>query len=195
MSETFEQCWNVNFPNKVPISHVLKYYFSEFWFRIHSLADSKRYADNQSEIQLLLDRQNQIITDCFGSDTCVYLVTGNYLTPHSSSDHDVRKIICYTLIESLPINLHQIDPTYFDDGDKNESCFLPLSERIIWKPIQHNDLLLKIANDEVEAFLISFEKEMIVAPYDGGIDFIIWDALLRQQLKDKYQNCLVPNGW
>lgn len=66
MSETFEQCWNVIFPNKVPIPHVLKYYFSEFWFRIHSLAESKRYADSQAEVQLLLDRQNQIITDCFG---------------------------------------------------------------------------------------------------------------------------------
>ena len=53
MSETFEQYWNVNFPNKVPILHVLKYYFSEFWFRIHSLAESKRYAESQAEVQLL----------------------------------------------------------------------------------------------------------------------------------------------
>ncbi|WP_180156063.1 hypothetical protein [Acinetobacter sp. YH12045] len=200
MTKTFEQQWNDHFPNKVPIPYVFKFYFSEYWFHIHSLPKSKQYADTTEEVLLLLDHQNQIITDCLGLDTSVYLVTGNYITPHYSQpepnyfhpEYDRRKIISYNLIESPSINLHQIDPDYFDDGDKNDDCFIPLYTQVIWRPKKHDDLLLKIANEEIEAFLISFDKKIIVAPYDGGIDFIIQDEILKQDLKVKYKDWLSP---
>lgn len=191
MLKTFEQQWNNNFPNKVPIPYVFKFYFSESWFRIHSLPKSKRYADTKAEELLLLERQNQIITDCLGLYTPVYLVTGNYFIPdYSLSEHDVRKSISYKLTQSPSLHLHQIDPEYFDDGDENNIYFIPLYTQIVWEPNQHNDLLLKIANDEIEAFLISFEKKLIVAPYDGGIDFIIEDRNLRDSLYRKYYDWL-----
>lgn len=159
------------------------------------MPESKRYADTQNERLLLLDRQNQIITDCFGLDTSIYLVTGNYFTlDYFRSKYDRRKIISYNLIESPSINLHQIDPEYFDDGDENDGCFMPLYTQVIWEPKKHDDLLLKIANDEIEAFLISFEKNIIIAPYDGGIDFIIHDEALKQHLKEKYKDWLSPRG-
>ena len=69
---------------------------------------------------------------------------------------------------------------------------MPLYTQVIWEPKKHDDLLLKIANDEIEAFLISFEKNIIVAPYDGGIDFIIHDEALKQHLKEKYKDWLSP---
>lgn len=47
-------------------SHYLVQYFTQFWFRIHSLPESKRYADTTEEYELLLNRHNEIITDCFG---------------------------------------------------------------------------------------------------------------------------------
>jgi hypothetical protein len=49
---------------------------------------------------------------------------------------------------------------------------------VVWEQNSHN-LLLKIANDETRAFLISFEKKIIVAPYDGGLDIIIDDFTLK----------------
>lgn len=193
MTEPFEQQWNDHFPNKVPIPYVFKFYFSESWFRIHSLPESKRYADTQNEELLLLDRQNQIITDCFGLHTAVYLVTGNHIIPdYCIVEADSREIISYNLIEAPSINPHQIDPEYFDDSDENDGCFMPLYAQVIWEPKKHDDLLLKIANDEIKAFLISFEKNIIVAPYDGGIDFIIHDEALKQHLKEKYKDWLSP---
>ena len=132
------------------------------------MPESKRYADTQNEELLLLDRQNQIITDCFGLDTSIYLVTGNYFTlDYFQPEYDRRKIISYNLIEAPSINLHQTDPEYFDDGDENDGCFMPLYTQVIWEPKKHDDLLLKIANDEIKAFLISFEKNIIVAPYES----------------------------
>lgn len=40
--------------------------------------------------------------------------------------------------------------------------------------------------------MISFEQNIIVAPYDGGIDFIIFDDEKRQALRDKYKDWLSP---
>ena len=40
--------------------------------------------------------------------------------------------------------------------------------------------------------MISFEQNIIVAPYDGGIDFIIFNDVKRQALRDKYRDWLSP---
>ncbi len=38
--------------------------------------------------------------------------------------------------------------------------------------------------------MVSFEQNIIVAPYDGGIDFIIFDTAKRNALRDKYKDWL-----
>ena len=70
--------------------------------------------------------------------------------------------------------------------------FRPCSVKVAWQANEHNDLLKKIADDEVRAFMISFEQNIIVAPYDGGIDFIIFDKTKRNALRDKYKDWLSP---
>jgi len=39
----FETLWTLNYPDTVPIAHLFKHDYSDRWFRIHSLPDSKRY--------------------------------------------------------------------------------------------------------------------------------------------------------
>ena len=106
MNHSFQSQWDTHYPNKLPISYDLVQNFPQFWFRIHSLPESKRYADTAA---------------------------------------------------------------------------------VTWQMNQHNDLLKKIADDEIRAFMISFERKIIVAPYDGGIDFIIFDEKKRKYLKNKYK--------
>lgn len=193
MTQTFEQLWNNSFPKKIPIPHLLPHYFPEQWFRIHSLPDSKRYAETKEEYELLLKRHNQIITDCFHPQTSIFIVTGNYLYGNENdSKYDMRKTLPYSFITSPILNLHKSDPIIFDDGEDNDLNYVPLHFKTTWEPNFHDDLLLKIANDEVKAFLISFEKKIIVSPYDGGIDFIIQDESFKQQLKEKYSTWLSP---
>lgn len=59
---------------------------------------------------------------------------------------------------------------------------------------EHNDLLKKIADDEVRAFMISFEQNIIIAPYDGGIDIIIFNDAKRNELINKYNDWLSPRA-
>lgn len=191
MMENFQSLWNTRFPNKLPISHLFHHDFHEFWFRIHSLPESKRYAEKKEEFALLLSRHNQIITDCFGLNTPIYIVTGHYFYPESDpSKYHPKDILHYNLNSAPSINLHQAAPEIFDDGESNDLCFTSLYVQTNWQPNIHNDLLLKIADDKIKGFLISFEKNIIVAPYDGGIDFIIQDDSFKQQLKEKYRDWL-----
>ena len=54
----------------------------------------------------------------------------------------------------------------------------------------HEQFLREIANDNVRAFFISFGKKVMVAPYDGGVDFVLKDSLTKENYKNKYKQWL-----
>ncbi|MCM1958534.1 hypothetical protein NCZ17_04030 [Acinetobacter modestus] len=192
MQNSFQSQWDSQFPNKIPISHLLKHYFPQSWFRIHSLPESKRYADTAAEYELLSNRHNEIITDCFGENTSIVIISGHYFSQSSKDeDYDPAFILPYKFYLEQEINLTQLNPEDYD-GEDEDYFFRPYSIETIWQSNQHNDLLKKIADDEVRAFMISFEQNIIVAPYDGGIDFIIFNDVKRQALRDKYRDWLSP---
>ncbi|ENU27235.1 DUF3885 domain-containing protein [Acinetobacter modestus] len=193
MQNSFQSQWDSHFPNKIPISHLLKHYFTQSWFRIHSLPESKRYADTAAEYELLSNRHNEIITDCFGENTSIFIISGHYFS-QSSNDEDYEPVFVlppYLFHAEKAINLKQVNPEdFYEEGE--DYFFRPYSIKTTWQSNQHNDLLKKIADDEVRAFMISFEHNIIVAPYDGGIDFIIFNDVKRQALRDKYRDWLSP---
>ncbi|OTG81607.1 hypothetical protein [Acinetobacter sp. ANC 4648] len=193
MAKTFEQLWHFYFPNKVPARNLIYHYFKKSFIRFHSLPQSKRYAESVKEYNLLLTRQNQIITDCFGMDTSIFIVTTKHF--YHINGHplfNIQKSLQYNLIPTLAINLHLAVPDYYNDASDKDLFIMPFYVKTIWQPNIHNDLLTKIADDKTSALFISFEKNIIVAPYDGGIDFIIQDKYLKQHLKEKYKDWLPP---
>lgn len=189
MQNSFQSQWNSLFLNKLPISHYLRQYFPESWFRIHSLPESKRHADTPAEYELLLDRHNKIITDCFVTGTSIFIVSGHYFSQSSNNEiYDPAFLFPYSFHTEKSINLKQANPENYDE----DYFFRPYSIETTWQPNTHNELLKKIADDEVRAFIVSFEQNIIVAPYDGGIDFIIFNDAKRNGLKDKYKDWLSP---
>lgn len=193
MNNSFQSQWDQFYPNNLPISHLLKHYFPQSWLRIHSLPESKRYADTPAEYELLLNRHNEIITDCFGENSSIFIVSGHYFS-QSSNDEDYEPVFVlppYLFHAEKGINLKQVNPEdFYEEGE--DYFFRPFSTVTTWQTNQHNELLIKIAEDEVRAFMVSFEQNIIVAPYDGGIDFIIFNEAKRNALRDKYQDWLSP---
>lgn len=190
MAHSFQSQWDFYYPNKLPISDYLVQDFPQFRFRIHSLPKSKRYADTAAEYALLLDRHNRIITDCFGTDTSIFIVSGHYFTlSRNKKVYDPAFMLKYQFHLEQEINLTQANPEYYD-GEDEEHFFRPCTVEVTWQTNQHNELLRKIADDELRAFMISFEQNIIVAPYDGGIDFIIFDEAKRNDLRNKYLDWL-----
>ena len=183
--QEFTRLWILNFPDAVPISHLFKYDFVERWFRIHSLPDSKRYADNDEEWRILLLRQNEIITNILGVDLKVILVTGEYnwgeRTSYVTDEEEVFKM--YNFLRLDNIDLYNLNSDDYDEGE----IYRPSFAETVWLPNQHDKLLIEIANENVSAFFVSFDKNVIIAPYDGGVDFILKDSLTRDIFKDKYK--------
>lgn len=187
--EAFEKLWNLNYPEAAQISHLFKHCYSDRWFRIHSLPESKRYPANDGEWEIILARQNEIITDLLGLETSVLLVTGNYdWTDGEAVDitQEIEVFKRYVFKKLDNIDLHKINAQEFEEVD----FYRPAFAEIIWRPKMHDQLLREIAVDNVRAFFVSFDKNVIVAPYDGGVDLIMKDVLTKNFYKNKYQHWL-----
>jgi len=187
--ESFNELWFSNYPDTVTISYLFKHDYSDKWFRIHSLPQSKRYAENEAEWKILLARQNEIITDLLGLDTPILIVTGEYnwgdqRVIHITDEEEIFKQFQFVRLDN--IDLHKIDKEQYDEPD----LYRPAFAETVWKPSCHDQLLREIATDNVRAFFISFDKKVIVAPYDGGVDFVLKDSLTRDFYKNKYKQYL-----
>jgi hypothetical protein len=187
--EEFQKYWTLKYPDTIPISYLFRDDYSDRWFRIHSLPESKRYAENEEEWEILLTRQNEIITDLLGHNTALLIVTGeynsgNHTTIHITDDEDVFK--AYSFIRLDDINLSKLNPEEYDEID----IYRPAFAETVWVPKKHDPLLREIAKDAVRAFFVSFDKNIIIAPYDGGVDFILKNTETRDKYKIKYRDWL-----
>lgn len=187
--EDFQNLWTLNYPDTVPISYLFKHDYSNRWFRIHSLPESKRYAENENEWEILLSRQNEIITDLFGLETPIIIVTGEYnwgdnRQIHITDEEEIFKSFSFVRLDNIEMN--KIDPEQYDEPD----IYRPAFAETVWKQKYHDKLLREIANDNTRAFFVSFDKNIIVAPYDGGVDFILKDNQTRDNYKEKYKQWL-----
>ncbi|MDR6194264.1 hypothetical protein [Siphonobacter sp. SORGH_AS_0500] len=187
--EGFQKLWTLNYPDTVPISYLFKHDYSERWFRIHSLPNSKRYAEDESEWQILLSRQNEIITDFFGLETPILIVAEEYnwgdnRQIHITDEEDIFKPFSFVRLDNIELN--KIDSEEYNEPD----IYRPAFALTIWKPKYHDNLLREIANDNIRAYFISFDKNVIVAPYDGGVDFVLKDIATKENYKNKYRQWL-----
>jgi hypothetical protein len=188
-AEQFNKFWTSAYPGTVPISHHFKHDYEDRWFRIHSLPESKRYADNEKEWEILLDRQNKIITDILGDCANVLLVTGDYSSEgntESSSPEATRALAGIVFIPLDPIDLNKLNEEDYDAGQLYQLMF---SEQI-WQPHKFDALLKAVADDQLRFFFISIENRCIIAPYDGGIDFILKDQETKNMYKERYKEWL-----
>ena len=188
-AEQFNNFWKSTYPNTTLIQHHFRHNFADRWFRIHSLPESKRYAEDDNEWNILLDRQNKIISDLLNGDSNFLLVTGEhtsegYIELHSIDDVDSIKKFAFISLD--PIDLNKINPVEYDQNQ----FYKPMFSEQNWKEKKFDYLLKDIAEDNLTAFFISIDKQLIIAPYDGGVDFILKDTETRDFYKQKYSDWL-----
>jgi hypothetical protein len=104
--EDFQKLWTLNYPDTVPISYLFKHDYTDRWFRIHSLPESKRYPEDENEWQVLLSRQNEIITDLFGLETTILILTGEYnwgddRQIHITDEEDIFKQFSFVRLDNI----------------------------------------------------------------------------------------------
>ncbi|MGC4100206.1 DUF3885 domain-containing protein [Ferruginibacter sp.] len=188
-AEQFNIFWASNFADTIPIQHYFRHDYPDRWFRIHSLPGSKRYPDNKREWEILLGRQNEIITDLLGNHSTFVLVTGDseqegYTELHPIAAVDSIAKIPFVLIDE--INLYKLNPTMYEPGH----LYKPMISEQVWQPNNFDNILKDIANESLRAFFVSIDNNLIVAPYDGGMDLILKDTENRNFYREKYKHWL-----
>jgi hypothetical protein len=182
--EQFKTYWTKTYPDCYPIDYELRAIFSNRWFRIHNLSDSKRYAENDDEYEIILSKQNRLISDLFQSDD-FFIVIGFYIYDTSSpSSDDYFDLGKFHKIDTL--DLHKIRPDEYQDEVYYEIYMKPDK----WESDKFNDLLTKIVDNEIRAMFVNPTKNIIVVPYDGGVDIILPDTKTRDDFKIKYKDWL-----
>lgn len=125
----------------------------------------------------------------FGLDTPILIVTGEYNWADNRSiyvtdEEEIFKPFSFVRLDNIELN--KIDSEQYDEPE----IYRPAFAQTIWKPNYHDKLLREIANDNTRAFFISFDKNVILAPYDGGVDFVLKDSSTKENYKNKYRQCL-----
>jgi hypothetical protein len=185
----FNNFWSTAYPGTNPIPQNFGHDVDNRWFRVHSLPLSKRYADNEQEWNILLGRQNELITDLLGANSSFLLVIGEYSFDGYEQLHPLHKVISiknidFTILES--IDLHKLNPNEFEKGQ----FYNPRFSSQVWAIKKFDSLLRDIANDDLRAMFISIENKSIIIPYDGGIDIFLKDETTKNIYKKKYKNWL-----
>ncbi|WP_418501322.1 DUF3885 domain-containing protein [Flagellimonas sp.] len=181
----FIDYWNKEYPESLQINHELKLVYSDRWFRIHSLPESKRYAETEYEYKIILDRQNQLINDLIGEESEVAISFGLY-TNDITNDSYKELTDFGEFLKVLTIDLHKVRPEEYED----EIYFDIYVKTEKWKNGNRDEILKAIADDEIRAMFVSTSKKCVIAPYDGGVDVIVDSTEKRDRLKAKYKDWL-----
>lgn len=183
IKEEFNLFWESNFKETIPLNFIFRTIYSNRWLRIHSLPNSKRYAENENEINLILERQNQVVSDFISENQEIYIVRSEINVDYND-DYDLHKE--FNFQEVAIINLRDL---FDDDYDNDDKLSVQVTKKI-WQINCFNSLLEDIANDVSLIFFVSINNPVIFAPYDGGMDIIYQSETQRNFYKEKYKNYL-----
>jgi len=179
--EEFNHFWKEEYPEAYPINHTLKEVYSDRWIRIHSLPESKRYAETEAEYQIIFDRQNQLINDLIGIGSEFVISFGLYtLDMYNDNYKKLTDFKEFSKVQTIDLSDDYEDKMHLDIFIKKD----------VWKSDAKNEILKAIADDEIRVMFICHSKKCIVAPYDGGVDIIVDTTEHRDNLKEKYKDWL-----
>jgi hypothetical protein len=176
-ADDFLAQWRRDHPHILPIKNLLNgRNFPNRWMRMHSLPESKRYADTPEEWAILMHRQNTLIDHLVLQDTPIQIVL-NWI----ESDNYLFKSF-----DLVPLGKLQEAP----DEPAYESFLLETT----WEHDPRNPILMMIADETLRGFIIA--PDCLIAPYDGGVDVIAEDPHTCYALKRRFKDWLSkrPDG-
>jgi hypothetical protein len=159
------------FSQVFPIAHLMRVALPEYWLRIHSLPESKRYPENDAERTIVFNRYSQFGSTLLGEGASC-LIIKSYANGF------------YPNIELMPelkwTPLHRI-------GDKDDGIWDSWMARTTWQPLFFRSLLLAIADDkEAHIAFLSTVTNCVFIPYDGGADGFSFDPILLKRLSNEF---------
>lgn len=180
--ENLTKYWNELIPNFLPLSHELKNQFNERWLRIHTLPESKRYPDNESEYKEILKRHNLILSDLLEENNSLIFLSFGYGLNENSIEKD-NLLVKLGFQENFWMSIN-----VSDDSDEESYFWNVFYDEIKFSENSLNNIFRLIDDEEIrDIMLFSIEKNFVYHPYDGGADIIFKNSKLRDKYKEEYK--------
>ncbi|MGV9648903.1 DUF3885 domain-containing protein [Streptomyces sp. NPDC003554] len=178
------ELWQQRWPDCLPVGYKLRDPYRDVWVRFHSLPESKRYAVDESEYAVVLERYNTVLDELFAG-TEVYVVTPFWATepevPLLEPDAGYWQSL---LVEDDP------EPEF------RTYCHL-FAAQLPWQHGCIDKLLRDTAHDKVAGVLVTDSlMQRIYHPYDGGADVFLTTPEERDRMRDRHTDWLSshPSG-
>lgn len=177
----FAAWWKDRFGDVLPMGHLLRDALRKRWFRIHSLPESKRYAEDEAERQILLDWQRRLAMTILPPHSHVFLVVPWYEMVGLGDAQRVGQLEGVDLRCGLKGKLDA-------ESEDNDVCFLVAEQE--WDFAAAEPALLAVAEDQLRAIWANTETGEVFAPYDGGVDVFLASRARRHEVKPQFADWL-----
>jgi hypothetical protein len=179
--------WQAEFGACPPVGYRLREAFPRRWVRFHSLPNAKRYAETTSDAVEILRRYNAVASALLGDGEPIVVVCTAYSdteAPVPPADHHVL----------ASLELVHLDTRAVDDPSMYWHFWAAPTS---WRPGRFDDLLMRVANDEIANVLLAHPgRRAVFHPYDGGSDVIGADIFVCDSLRRDFRPWLstLPSG-
>ena len=180
--DDFLDLWRSHYGDCPPAGFLLLETFPDRWFRIHSLPESKRYADTAREMTALLARHNTVASDVLGDGSpCVVVTKSEY---NARVGRPARGQVQFSRLGMKPL----VVVTANNPNETGSGWSIPLVHtRLMWQAGAIDDVLADVANALLGPFLVFSETTgRVYAPYDGGADLFVSSEAERNEYRAKY---------
>lgn len=175
-----QEVWRSFYGEQVPIAYLLRQRNHRSWFRIHSLPDSKRYANDETETQEILRRHNLIADAVLGNHARCVLFFPAYA------------------LQKFPSIFAEMDAELFFHYEDEDAEITQFATQTWWQTQKFDAILRLVANDEVRYISwMNVQSGEIFAPYDGGADLFLNSQARRDEFRARYTDWLSkhPEGF
>lgn len=187
MSE-FSDFWEAFYPNAEPTGWLMRAANVQHWVRFHSLPLSKRYAETEEEVSILLDRQNELASETLGGNQLCWLVQACWISQDGYVEMTDKSEM---FKETREFGLTHAFSFCEDEGGDDATFWNVMTAPVRWIQDGFNDVLLRIANDQAAPTLwASVESGAVFAPYDGGVDIFLPSEAMVEELQSKHADWL-----
>lgn len=180
--------WHATFGACPPVGYRLREAFPRRWVRFHSLPDGKRYAETDDEELEVLHRHNAVASALLGDDEPIVVLATGY------SDTEVPVAPADPPAVLAALELVHLDTRAVEDPGLYWHFWAAPTR---WRPGRFDDLLTRIARDEIQnVLLINPDRRCVYHPYDGGADVLAADMFMCDSLRRDFRPWLskLPSG-
>lgn len=163
--------WTENFGEYAPAGFVLRNQLKNNWLRVHSLPDSKRYPESPSDLEVLIQRHEELTDFMFQpGETCILFKSTRFWPEDVGSD--LPSLSGFELSNTHLILAQYPGEIPIDQDDLYSVRYAPIS----WRPPSFTSLVKAVANEETYGVaVVSLNTKNIYCPYDGGADIFVFN--------------------